>query len=221
MQNWDLVTERHTLNEGNKRGDWMKHWLMLQGHRALLSMFRKIPGKQTTYRSPKGGEKQIDYILTKRRYLKYNKDAEANDMVHLGSDHRCVMATFVSLHQKRVVIARQKKGKLNTTKHEGRIKPRKTLELRSLSSKKRYQEIIEKVKEKMLTHKKKAAQAKSENVEAEVHRNKGDDGVETSGEAGEGHLEFHTVNEEAGHIVLRVEHVEHAMDDDMGGENDD
>ena len=37
---------------------------------------------------------KIDYILTKRRYLRYNKDAEANDMVHMRSDHRCVMATF-------------------------------------------------------------------------------------------------------------------------------
>ena len=40
MQKWDLVAEpnvqvladTHTLNEGNKRGDWMKHWLMLQGY---------------------------------------------------------------------------------------------------------------------------------------------------------------------------------------------
>ena len=37
---------------------------------------------------------EIDYIITKRRYLKYNKDAEANDMIHMGSDHRCVMATL-------------------------------------------------------------------------------------------------------------------------------
>ena len=44
---------------------------------------------------PKGNEKHIDDILTKRRYLKYNKDAEANDMIHMGSDHRCVMATFM------------------------------------------------------------------------------------------------------------------------------
>ena len=40
-------------------------------------MYRKTSGKQTTYRSPKGTEKQIDYILIKRRHLKYNKDAEA------------------------------------------------------------------------------------------------------------------------------------------------
>ena len=58
-------------------------------------MCRKTPATQTTCRSPKGSEKQIDYILTKRKYVKYNKDAEANDMIHKGSDHRCVMATFM------------------------------------------------------------------------------------------------------------------------------
>ena len=51
---------RHTLNEGNKRGDWMKHWLMLQGYTALNTMYRKTPEKQTTCRSPKSNEKQID-----------------------------------------------------------------------------------------------------------------------------------------------------------------
>ena len=57
-------------------------------------MFRKTPQKQTTFMSPKGNEKQIDYILTKRRHLKHIKDAEANDMIHMGSDHRCIMAIF-------------------------------------------------------------------------------------------------------------------------------
>ena len=73
----------------------MKHWLMLQNFKALNTMCRKTLGKQTTYRSPKGNEKQIDCIIIKRGHLKYNKDAEANDMIHMGSDHRCVMATFV------------------------------------------------------------------------------------------------------------------------------
>ena len=73
----------------------MKHWLMLQGYTTLNTMYRKTPANQTTYRSPKSYEKQIDYILTKRRHLKYNRDAEAKDMIHMGSDHRCVMATFV------------------------------------------------------------------------------------------------------------------------------
>ena len=28
-------------------------------------------------------------MLTKRRCLRHIKDAEANDMIHMGSDHRC------------------------------------------------------------------------------------------------------------------------------------
>ena len=129
MQNWDLVTEPNvqvladTLNEGNKRGDWMKHWLMLQGYTALNTMYRKTLDKQTTYRSPKGNEKQIDYILTKRRYFKYNNDAEANDMIHMRSDHRCVMATFT-------IITPEK-----SSHWQQGIKQEK-LKLRSLSSKK-------------------------------------------------------------------------------------
>ena len=87
---------KYTVNEGNKRGDWMKHWLMLQDYTALNTMYRKTNQKQTTFICPEGNEKQINYILTKsrylRRYLRYNKDA--NDIIHMGSDHRCVMATF-------------------------------------------------------------------------------------------------------------------------------
>ena len=45
---------RHTLNGGNKGGDWMKHWLMLQNFTAFNTMYRKNLGKQTTFRSPKG-----------------------------------------------------------------------------------------------------------------------------------------------------------------------
>ena len=59
---------RYTLNEGNKRGDWMKHWLMLQDYTALNTMYRKTLQKQTTFISPKGNEKEIDYRLSKRRY---------------------------------------------------------------------------------------------------------------------------------------------------------
>ena len=55
---------RYTLNEGNKRGDWMNHWLMFQICTALNTMYRKTPQKQTTFVSPKGNEKHIDYILT-------------------------------------------------------------------------------------------------------------------------------------------------------------
>ena len=68
-----------------------------------------------------------------------------------------------------------------------------------------------------------AAEAKNENTEAEAEEVEGTctgtmvhDGVETTGEAGEGHPGLHTVNEEAGHIVLRIEQVEHDLNDDMG-----
>ena len=86
---------RCTLNESNKRGDWLKSWLMLNDYTALNTTSRKTPHKQTSFVSPKGKEKQIDHILTKRRYLRNVKDAEASDMIHTGSDHRCIMATFL------------------------------------------------------------------------------------------------------------------------------
>ena len=101
MPNWDqdtvlselAVARTHSLKE-TKEGDWMKYWLMTQNFTALNTMYRKTLGKQTTYRCPEGTEKQIDYILIKRRYLKFSRDAEANDMIHMGSGYRCVMATF-------------------------------------------------------------------------------------------------------------------------------
>ena len=32
---------KHTLNESNKRGDWLKSWLMLNDYSALNTMFQK------------------------------------------------------------------------------------------------------------------------------------------------------------------------------------
>ena len=82
----------HTLKEGNKRGDRMKQWLMLQRLLTLNTMYRKTTDKQVTYTTPKGAEKQLDYILVDRKHLSYSRDAEANDMIHMGSDHTSVMA---------------------------------------------------------------------------------------------------------------------------------
>ena len=50
------IVGSYTVNEGNKRGDWMKHWMMLQGYTALNTIYRKTPQKQTTFLSPKGKE---------------------------------------------------------------------------------------------------------------------------------------------------------------------
>ena len=85
---------KHPLNEATK-GRLAESWLMLNDYSALNTMFRKTPQKQTSFVSPKGKEKQIGLHIDQRRYLRNVKDAEANDMIHMGSDHRCVMATFL------------------------------------------------------------------------------------------------------------------------------
>ena len=56
----------------------------------------------------------------KRRHSKYNKDAEANDMIHMGSDHRCVMATFVVTIPKKDGPRNIKKDKTDNTKNDRR-----------------------------------------------------------------------------------------------------
>ena len=107
----------------------MKHWLMLQGHTALNTMYRKTPQKQTTFVPPKGNEKQIDNILTKRRYLTHNKDAEANDMIHMGSDHRCVMATFTITVPGKNNHEKNTREKHDMIEHEERNQAEKNIEV--------------------------------------------------------------------------------------------
>ena len=85
----------HTLKESNKRGDWMKQWMMLQKFVAINTTYRKIHQKLIKVRTREGVEKQLDYILVNRKNLKHSRDAEANDMIHIGSDHRSVMEQFV------------------------------------------------------------------------------------------------------------------------------
>ena len=207
---------KHTPNGGNKRGDWMKHWLMLQGFTALNTVYRKNLGKPTTCISPKGNGKQIDYILTTRRNLRYNKDAEANDMIHMGSGHRCVMATFTITTPGKSNHHKTLKGNHDIIKHDGRDQKGKNIEVEKRELEKRYQEIIEKKKktppQKKQQRKQKAkmqkhqqimrmqqAEAKSENTEAEAEKVEGtctgtmvNDGVETTGEAGGRHPGLHT-----------------------------
>ena len=128
---------KYTLNESNKRGDWLKSWLMFKDYTALNTMYRKTLQKQTNFISPKGNEKQIDYILTERRYLRYHKDAGANDMIHMGSDHRCVMVTFTITTPGKSSHCKTIEGKHDMIKHDGRDQAEKTSKLRNLSSKSR------------------------------------------------------------------------------------
>ena len=137
---------KYTLNESNKRGDWLKSWLMLNDYSALNTMFKKTPQKQTSFVSPKGKEKQIDYILTKRRYLSNVKDAEANDMIHMGSDHRCIMATFlISTPEKNTHDRREDKKRRPTVNIE-HTKKDKNINIENPELEERYQDIIVTIK---------------------------------------------------------------------------
>ena len=86
-----LGVGQYTLNESNKRGDWLKHWLMIQNYAALSTMFRKGPDKQATFRSTCGRDKQLDDVWVGRRRMRHCTDAEANDTIDMGSDHQSVV----------------------------------------------------------------------------------------------------------------------------------
>ena len=159
---------RYTLNEGNKRGDWLKSWLMLQDYTALNTMFRKTPQKQTTFISPKGNEKQIDYILTKRRHLKHIEDAEANDIIHMGSDHRCVMATFTVSMPGKNSNHKNMKGKHDTEKRERSTQAEKNISI-EMPELEKYQEIVEIIKNTAATEETEA-QEKRNDAKAQAER---------------------------------------------------
>ena len=83
----------YTYDKSNCRGEWLEQWLLEKGMVAVNIIYRKPHHKQVTYRTAKGVEKQMDYIITDR--YSWSRDAEANDIIHMGSDHKCVMANFV------------------------------------------------------------------------------------------------------------------------------
>ena len=93
----------------------MTQWLLENSLVALNTMYRKIPQKQVTYYTPKNGEKQLDYISTDSKHDSWCKDAEANDTIHMGSDHRCVMAKFEIPKER----GKPRHSKAPTTEREG------------------------------------------------------------------------------------------------------
>ena len=96
------------------------------------------------------------------------KDAEANDMIHMGSDHRCVMATFlINMPDKKTNVRRGNKKHETTVYVEHEEKAKNTnIEMSELE--KRYQDIIVTIKK---------AAAKKEN-EAHDTRNDAKDKME-------------------------------------------
>ena len=121
----------------------MKSWLMLNDYSALNTMFRKTPHKQTSFVSPKGKEKQIDYILTKRRYFRNVKDAEANDMIHMVATHRCIMATFLINTPRKDTHARRENKKHETTWYVEHEQKEKQINIEVSELEERYHEIVD------------------------------------------------------------------------------
>ena len=80
---------RYTLTDWNRRGDWMKHWLMLQGCTALNTMYRKTPQKQTTFISPRrkkdwlhSDQEKVLEIQQGRRSQRHDSHGKRPQMCH-------------------------------------------------------------------------------------------------------------------------------------------
>ena len=74
------------------------------------------------------------------------KDAEANDMIHMGSDHRCIMATFLINTPGKNTHTRRENKKHETigyVEHEQKAK-NTSIEMSELEE--RYQEIVDTIK---------------------------------------------------------------------------
>ena len=78
----------YTLNESNKRGDRMEHWLMIKNFVTLNTTYKKCQTKR-----PVSAHRKLR--VNRQKSLRYSRVVEAFDMVHMASDHRCVMAHFV------------------------------------------------------------------------------------------------------------------------------
>ena len=121
----------------------------LQNPVALNTMYRKMHEKQNTYIAPKRTEKQLDYIFFERMHLGCSRDAEANDMIHMGSDHESVMATFVIKAQRKndsreTRNDKQRSNTVKTTKEHTDDKGSKE----AITFEERYQKFEEKIKYK-------------------------------------------------------------------------
>ena len=148
----------YTLNKGNVRGEWMTQWLLENKLVAVNTIYRKSPQKQVTYCSPKNEKKQLDYILVDKKHIAWSRDAEATDILHMGSDHRCVMAKFE-------VTAKVKNGK---PRHQKAPDKEHRNEIKEEGKQLEYLEIEQEVKDadiKKMRSEKEAGEATNANAE--------------------------------------------------------
>ena len=74
------------------------------------------------------------------------KDAEANDMIHMGSDHRCIMATFlISTPEKNKHNRREDKKRRPTVNIE-QTKKDQNINIENPELEERFQDIIVTIK---------------------------------------------------------------------------
>ena len=132
----------------------------------------RCSGRLRRNRRPSSLQKEKKNKLTKRRCLRHVKDAEANDMIHMGSDHRCVMATFMitmlgkNIHAKNEKKSKTRLGLMNASS--------KNISIEMLELEKRFHEIVDTTRKKPLpqwnwahdTRKNAKAQVKRENAAA-------------------------------------------------------
>ena len=106
---------RYTLNEG-KQKRWLDEKLadVARLHRLQHDASeRHLRNRRPSY-IEKAMRNKTTIFFTKRRHLKHIKDAEANDMIHMGSDHRVSWQPSQSQCQERTLII--KIWKENTTR---------------------------------------------------------------------------------------------------------
>ena len=90
----------------------------------------------------------------------------------MGSDHRCVMATFVITTPRKDGLCKIKRKKLKTAKYDrGEQTDNKTGEEKP-ELEKRYQEIIEKIKEKAEAANKELSQSKEKTMKQKKQQHK-------------------------------------------------
>ena len=153
----------YTLNKVNARGEWMTQWLLENNLIAVNTMYEKISEKRVTYCSPKKETKQLDYILVDKKHVAWSRDAEATDILHMGSDHRCVMAKFE-------ITAKVKRGK---TRHQMAPVDKYRNEIKEEGKQREYLEIEQEVRDSEIKKKNtesETGEATNANAEAKKER---------------------------------------------------
>ena len=79
--------------EQNSREQWLLAWFSTQCLKITNSHFRKQDAKLITYETSRAA-KQLDYLLLDRRLNSKLRDIEATTDIDLGSDHKCLVASF-------------------------------------------------------------------------------------------------------------------------------